>query len=138
MSNDGVADRTYKDFAEALRELMVARGFSFPKLAREIGRRFSIAYVHNLASGKSKPTKENIEIIAAGLKVEPSYFKEYREYKAKEKIDSSPEIADFLLDEQSAEITSELGALTKEQKSELVQLIKEFRARYQTHPKDNT
>jgi len=131
MSGRGSNNRTYKDFPEALREIMKIRGFSFPKLARETGQKLSVTYIHNLASGKSKPTKENIETVSRGLKLDPSYFKEYREYKAKEKIDNNPEIADFILDEKAAELTSELATLTEEQKNEVVGLIKELKAKYQ-------
>ncbi|HZD60838.1 MAG TPA: hypothetical protein VE439_10360, partial [Anaerolineae bacterium] len=78
------------------------------------------------------PTKENIEIIARGLKVDPSYFKEYREYRAKEKIDRNPQIADLLLDEKAVELTSELATLTDTQKDEVAELIKELKAKYRT------
>lgn len=132
MSTNGATDRTYEDFSEALRELMEVKKYSFPKLARAIDQRLSTTYIHNLASGKSKPTKENIEVIAQGLKVDPSYFKEYRDYQAKEKIDSNPKIAEFLLDEQTEELTSEFTALTKEQKKEVVELIRELKAKYRT------
>ncbi|MHB8842494.1 MAG: helix-turn-helix domain-containing protein [Candidatus Aquicultor sp.] len=125
-------DRTYKDFPEALREMMKAKEFSFPKLAREIGRQLSTTYLHNLASGKSKPTKENIEVIAKGLKIEPSYFKEYREYAAKDKIDRNPKIAELVLDERAIELTSELVSLNEEQKQEVEELIRELKAKYRT------
>lgn len=128
-------NRTYRDFPEALRELMEAKDFSFPKLAREIGRKLSTTYLHNLASGKSKPTKENIEVIARGLKISPSYFKEYREYQAKEKIDKNPKIADLVLDEKAIELTSEIESLSDEEKKEVVGLIKEFKSRYRTRGK---
>lgn len=132
MNGSGITNRTYKNFPEALRELMEIRGFSFPKLARETGQRLSTTYIHNLASGKSRPTKENIEVIASGFKVDPSYFKEYREYRAKEKINSNPKIADLILDETAVELTSELAALTDKQKSEVIHLIKEFKSKYRT------
>ncbi|NCO66503.1 MAG: hypothetical protein COW32_07410 [Candidatus Aquicultor secundus] len=125
-------DRTYKDFSEALRELMKAKKFSFPKLAREIERKLSTTYLHNLASGKSKPTKENIKVIAKGLKIEPSYFKEHREYEAKDKIDRNPKIAELVLDERAIELTSELVSLNEEQKQEVEELIKELKAKYRT------
>ncbi len=125
-------DRTYKNFPEALREMMKIRGFSFPKLAREIGRQLSTTYLHNLASGKSKPTKENINVISKGLKIEPLYFKEYREYAAKDKIDRNPKIAELVLDEGAIELTSELVSLNEEQKQEVEELIKELKAKYRT------
>lgn len=125
-------ERTDKDFPEALRGLMKTKGFSFPKLAREIGQKFSTTYIHNLASGKSRPTKENIEAIAGGLKVKPEYFKEYREYKAKEKIERNPEIADFIIDEDAAELATELADLTREQRRKVVDLVRELKARYET------
>ncbi len=129
-------NRTYNDFPKALRELMETRGFSFPKLAREIGRKLSTTYIHNLASGKSKPTKENIEVIAKGLKISPSYFKEYREYRAKEKIGKNPKIADLVLDEKAIELTSEIESLSDEEKKEVVELIKEFKSKYRTRRKN--
>ncbi|MBE0447934.1 MAG: helix-turn-helix domain-containing protein [Actinobacteria bacterium] len=132
MNESKATERTYKDFPKALRELMKIRDFSFPKLARETGQKLSTTYIHNLASGKSRPTKENIEVIARGFKVDPSYFKEYREYRAKEKIDSNPEIADLILDEETVKLTSELATLTDKQKKEVASLIKELKARYHT------
>jgi len=128
----GRLERTHRDFSDALRELMRERNYSFPKLAREIGYRLSTTYLHNLASGKSTPTKDNIETIAKGLKVDPTYFKEYRRYQAKEKIDREPEIADLILDERVAEAVSSFKDLTDEQKKEVVSLIKELKSKYQT------
>lgn len=130
MSNYKLPNRTYKDFPDALREIMKVRYFSFPKLAREINHKLSTTYLHNLASGKSRPTKENIEIIAKGFKIDPWYFKEYREYKAKEKIDHDPKIADIVLDETAIEVTSDLVDLPDKQKKEVADLIKELKARY--------
>ena len=130
MNEISPSNRTYRDFPEALRELMELRGFSFPKLAREIGQKLSITYVHNLASGKSKPTKENIEVLARGFKIDPSYFKEYREYRAKEVIDSNPKIADLVLDEKAVEVSSELISLSDEQRKKVSELIRELKARY--------
>lgn len=129
-------DRTYKDFPMALRELMKAKGFSFPKLAREIGQRLSTTYLHNLASGKSKPTQENIKVIAKGLKIDPSYFKEYREYEAQDKINKNPQIADLVLDEKTIELSSELASLNDEQKQEVAELIKELKAKYKTSQRE--
>jgi transcriptional regulator with XRE-family HTH domain len=125
-------NHTYKNFSDAVRELMKAKGFSFPKLAREIGQKLSTTYLHNLATGKSKPTKENIEVIAKGLKISPSYFKEYREYRAQDKINKNPKIADLVLDEKAVQLTSELASLSDEQKQEVVELIRELKAKYRT------
>lgn len=130
MSNYKLPNRTYDDFPDALRKIMEVRHFSFPKLAREINHKLSTTYIHNLASGKSRATKENIEIIAKGLKIDPSHFKEYREYKAKEKIDHNPKIADIVLDERAIEVTSDLVDLPDEQKKEVADLIKELKAKY--------
>ncbi len=130
-------DRTYKDFPEALRGLMEAKKFSFPKLAREIGQKLSTTYLHNLATGKSRPTKENIGIIAKGLKINPLYFKEYREYRAKEKIDKNPKIADLILDEKTIELTSEFALLNDEDKEEVTEFIREIRSKYRTSSKNN-
>lgn len=136
MGPNSATERTYKDFPEALRELMKKRDFSFPKLAREVGHKLSTTYIHNLASGKSKPTKENIYIIAKGLKVDPLYFKEFREYEAKEKIDENPKIADLIADEKFFRITSEFATLSDEDKQKVAELIKEFKAKYRIG-KDN-
>jgi len=136
MSPNPDDERTYKDFPEALRELMKKRGFSFPKLTREVGHKLSTTYIHNLASGKSKPTKGNISIIAGGLKVDPLYFKEFREYEAKEKIDKNPKVADLIADEKLFEVTSEFATLSDEDKQKVAELIKEFKAKYRTG-KDN-
>jgi transcriptional regulator with XRE-family HTH domain len=130
-------DRTYVNFPEALRQLMEARSFSFPRLSREIGQKLSIAYIHNLASGKSRPTKDNIEIIASGIKVNPSYFKEYREYLAKEKINNSPEIVDFILDDKATELGEGIAALSDEEKQEVIEHIKELKAKYKTSINEN-
>lgn len=132
MSDKLKANRTYKDFPEALRELMEARGFSFPKLAREIGKQLSTTYLHNLASGKSRPTEENIEVIARGLKVNPSYFKEYREYQAKREIGRNPYIADLVLDRDAIKLTAELANLSNEEKKQVSELIREIKSKYRT------
>ena len=63
MKKEKPGDRTYMSFPEALRKSMEKRVYSFPRLSKEIDQKLSIAYIHNLASGKSRPTKENIEII---------------------------------------------------------------------------
>jgi transcriptional regulator with XRE-family HTH domain len=108
--------RTYINFSEALRQLMDEKGFSFPRFSKEIDHKLSVAYVHNLASGKSRPTKDNIEVIAKGLGVDPSYFKEYREHLANEKIQKNPEMVDFILTNEATEISEELADLNGEQK----------------------
>ncbi|HEY3375121.1 MAG TPA: helix-turn-helix transcriptional regulator [Candidatus Aquicultor sp.] len=130
MNKEALNNRTRQDFAEALRERMQVQGISFPGLAKEIDFKLSATYIHNLASGKAKPTKDNIEVLAKGLDTDPSYFKEYREYKAKDKINTDPEIADFILDETAAEIPSEFAKLTAEQKKAAVEFIKELQHTY--------
>lgn len=137
MKRVGLGDRTYEGFPEALRRLMEARAFSFPKLAREIEQKLSIAYIHNLASGKSRPTKENIEIIANGLKLDPSYFKEYREHLAKEKINNSPKMVDFILDEKVTELGEGIATLSDKEKQEVIEYIKELKAKYKTSNSEN-
>jgi transcriptional regulator with XRE-family HTH domain len=122
--------RTYLSFSEALRQLMDERALSFPRLSKKIDQKLSVAYIHNLASGKSRPTKENIEVIANGLDIDPSYFKEYREHLANEKIQQNPEMVDFILANEATELSEELADLNGEQKQEVIEHIREMKAKY--------
>jgi transcriptional regulator with XRE-family HTH domain len=122
--------RTYLSFSEALRQLMDENGFSFPRFSKEIDHKLSVAYIHNLASGKSRPTKDNIEVIAEGLNVDPTYFKEYRELLANEKIKKNPEMVDFILTNEATELSEELADLNGEQKQKVIEHIKELKAKY--------
>src|SRR5579863_4614985 len=56
---------------ERLRQLRVAAGLTQSELARD---RFSKEYISQIERGKTRPTAETIEWLAATLKVEPLFL----------------------------------------------------------------
>lgn len=84
---------TNEPFHEALQKLMKERDVSFRSLVRltdaasQRGKGYSVGYLSSLTKGPNvqrgtKPTVENIQILAAALNVSPEYFREYREHLA--------------------------------------------------------
>jgi len=104
---------TNKNFPEALREILEEREISYPKLARftkeRAHRSLSKTMLNLLARGEEPVNKEQIEIISAALKIDPTYFKEYREFMAYEKIKKHPALANIIIaiDEELFETLSE-------------------------------
>ncbi|MBN2073622.1 MAG: helix-turn-helix transcriptional regulator [Actinobacteria bacterium] len=75
------------DFARALLELKNASGLSYMKIAVKAG--VSDTYLVNIVQGKNlAPNDENIRKIAGALNVKPEYFKEYRQRRLAEKLDT--------------------------------------------------
>lgn len=68
----------------ALRPLMRERNLTYRALADLTraqdpdGRGVTYAYLCGLTSGREYPSRRSIELIAASLDLEPSYFAEYR------------------------------------------------------------
>lgn len=73
-----------KRFPQALRDLMDERQTTIRTLANHIDR--SPALVHQLTTGRTRPTPENLRRISRALGVSPSYFREYRESRATEAV----------------------------------------------------
>lgn len=88
-SRGRMTGRSDKPFIPALRDLMEEREFSFRKLVRETGRYreggYSLAYLSKLATGRDRPTAENMAVIARAMGADPTYFREYREHVAAER-----------------------------------------------------
>lgn len=77
--------RSNQAFGAALQALMKRRDVSYRGLAeltKTVDKPLSHAYLNHLGIGRQVPTVENMESCAAALGVEPSYFREYREYLA--------------------------------------------------------
>jgi transcriptional regulator with XRE-family HTH domain len=75
------------DFARALLELKNASGLSYMKIAVKAG--VSDTYLVNIVQGKNlAPNDDNIRKIAWALGVAPEYFKEYRQRRLAEKLDT--------------------------------------------------
>src|SRR5256884_5502990 len=55
---------------ERLRQLRVASGLTQSELA---GERFSKEYVSQIERGKTKPTRDTVEWLAGGLRVDPGF-----------------------------------------------------------------
>lgn len=88
---------TDQPFHIALAHLMALRGLSFRQLEYKTGLSASyLSYLKNRPE-LNRPTRENIEKIAPALGVSPSYFKEYRDYIAKEKVETQPGVTQMVL-----------------------------------------
>lgn len=80
--------RTKAPFSEAVKALMEMRNLSYErlskatKLADDTGKGLSSGYIHLLANDKRNPTPQNMQLLAAALRVEPTHFAEYRQYLA--------------------------------------------------------
>ena len=78
---------TNKEFAEALLELKQGSGMSYMQVAIKAG--LSDTYLINIVKRKNlAPNDENIKNIARALKVKPEYFREYRQRRLAEKLDT--------------------------------------------------
>jgi transcriptional regulator with XRE-family HTH domain len=68
----------------SLRPLMRERDLTFRALAEltqahdAAGRGVTHTYLCALTSGREHPSRRSLELIAAGLEIEPGYFPEYR------------------------------------------------------------
>lgn len=74
---------SHRPFRETLRRLMAEHEMTFRPLAEKTG--YSLAYVSNLATGRSEPTPENLERLAKAFGVHPRVFREYRVHMARER-----------------------------------------------------
>ena len=75
------------DFAQALLELKNASGLSYMKIAVKAG--VSDTYLVNIVQGKNlAPNDENIRKIAKALNVAPEHFKEYRQRRLADKLNT--------------------------------------------------
>lgn len=123
-------ERTEKDFPEALRDLMAEFNISFPvfeRLTKERAhRKLSRTMLNNLALGYDKVNKEQIEIISAALLVDPTYFKEYREFLADEKIRENPKLADALLVDNIRAATARLADMPEEDRLRIEEEIEKY------------
>jgi len=78
---------TIKDFGEALLELKEDSGLSYMQIAVKAG--LSDTYLINIVKGKNlAPNDENIEKIASAFGLKPEYFKEYRNRRLSEKLNT--------------------------------------------------
>jgi transcriptional regulator with XRE-family HTH domain len=78
---------TNKEFAEALLELKQGSGMSYMQVAIKAG--LSDTYLINIVKRKNlAPNDENIKNIARALNVKPEYFREYRQRRLAEKLDT--------------------------------------------------
>ena len=78
-------------FGDALRAAMLARGMSF----RELESRclVPVGNLHDHVSGKrGVPGDDLMRRIAAGVGVEPAYFREWRERRLVEALREAPEV----------------------------------------------
>jgi hypothetical protein len=75
-------------FGEALREIMERDEISYRSLrastAEHRDKPLTISYVGMLIDGSTSPTPQTIEVISAALGIEPTHFREYRQYAAAE------------------------------------------------------
>lgn len=123
---------TRKPFREVYPKLLELKGFSQRKLAQRLKeldpeeKGLSDSYLSNLGTGKQKPTKENFELIANVLGIKPQYFKEYREYLAKEKVEGDPKLADALLDDETVALTSRISELPEDEKRKIAEEITRY------------
>lgn len=78
-------------FGEALRRAIEARGMSFRDL--ESRALVPVGNLHDHVSGKRRPPGDDLlRRIAEGLRVEPEYFREYRERRLVEALRHVPEL----------------------------------------------
>ena len=78
---------TNKNFGEALLELKEKSGLSYMQIA--IKAELSDTYLVNIVKGKNlAPNDKNIKKIAKALGVGPEYFKEWRNRRLSEKLDT--------------------------------------------------
>lgn len=79
------------DFGPALRAALAARGMSFREL--ESRSLVPVGNLHDHASGKrGAPGDDLLQRIAAGLRVEPWYFREWRERRLTEALRERPDL----------------------------------------------
>jgi transcriptional regulator with XRE-family HTH domain len=78
-------------FGAALRHAIEARGMSYRDL--ESRSLVPVGNLHDHVSGKRRPPGDELLCrIAAGLRVEPEYFREYRERRLVEALRSVPQL----------------------------------------------
>jgi transcriptional regulator with XRE-family HTH domain len=87
----GAPDWSREAFGPALRVAMAARGMSFRDL--ESRCLVPVGNLHDHVSGKrGVPGDDLLRRIAAGVGVEPSYFREWRERRLIEALRGEPEV----------------------------------------------
>ncbi|MEW6583610.1 MAG: hypothetical protein AB1416_12715 [Actinomycetota bacterium] len=78
-------------FGAALRAALKARGMSYRDL--ESTSLVPVGNLHDHVSGKRRPPGDDLlRRIAAGLRVEPEHFREYRERRLLEALRDAPEV----------------------------------------------
>jgi len=125
-------EQTSEDFPEAYRELLGKSGISQRSFADKLKRidpekkGLRDSYLSNLGTGKQRPTKGNIELIAKGFDINPIYFKEYRDYLAEEELEKNPKLADAILDKDMRLVASAYENASEEEKQEVIEDLKEI------------
>ncbi|MDD3776722.1 MAG: helix-turn-helix transcriptional regulator [Actinomycetota bacterium] len=84
-----------KPFGQALYEQINAKKIKLRSLAKKTNLNYS--YFSKLKHKQNPPPVETMEIIAAGLEIEPEYFFEYRLYKLKALLGTYPAITDKVI-----------------------------------------
>jgi len=80
-------DFTNKDFGDALKELIGMKSWSYKQLADRAS--ISKGYISQLINKEVFPPKNKFIVkIAKAFNIEPEYFKEYRQRKLAEKLDT--------------------------------------------------
>jgi transcriptional regulator with XRE-family HTH domain len=98
-----------KAFGTALRWLMRERGMTFRGLAEATralnGKGMTHAHLNMLATGREKPSRRAMELIARACEVTPQYFAEYRLAEAMRELDP----AEVGLEQALANLNARLG-----------------------------
>ena len=84
-----------KSFGIALKEIIEEKKIKLRSLANKTNLNYS--YFSKLKKRKNYPPISTIEIIAAGLNINPKYFLEYRIYKIEKILKNNPELIDETL-----------------------------------------
>lgn len=87
MNVDTERNYTNKDFGDALKELIEAKGWSYKQLSDKAS--ISKGYISQLINKEVLPPKDEFIIkIATAIDVKPEYFKEYRNRRLSEGLDT--------------------------------------------------
>ena len=82
-------------FGTTMERLMEETGATYRSLAARTG--LSAGYLNHVVHGnRPVPSNELVERLAAGLGVEPAYFREYRLRVITERLERMPELIDRL------------------------------------------
>jgi hypothetical protein len=130
--------QTNKSFRQVMDELLPPeniphKGLSRNKFSKE-HLSFGASYLGRIIKTNS-PSKENIEEIVKGLneegiEISPTYFVEYREILAKEKITGDPSLANAILDDNLRAAMSMAESAPEDIKKEFLEEIREKARKY--------